>query len=85
MKRITEKFLNARVALLNFTFKKKGHYDEKGAFVLSHAHGGVSLHRYTGNYGAVSDVFNCGHIPKRQLNDLIGAYLVGIGDAVELY
>lgn len=51
-----------------------------GNYHISHAYGGVSLHRMTNEGGGVEDVFRCGHIPKRELYNRIHAYLGGIYD-----
>lgn len=49
-----------------------------GNFHLSCAYGGWSLHRMVNESGGVSDVFSCGHVPARDLYNLIHAYLCGI-------
>lgn len=79
--RITEKMLQARVNYLN---RMKGFepeevkYNTLGAFVLDYAYGGVALHRVLTEGGGVSDVFNSGHISKRDLFNRISALRQGI-------
>lgn len=53
-----------------------------GCYHLSHAYGGVALHRMYNADGGVSDVFG-GHVPKRELYGKMHAFLAGI-DAVEV-
>lgn len=82
MQRITDKFLQAQIARLN---KLTGSPDapyidgkaQPGNFHLSHAYGGVCLHRMH-NTGGVSSPLNVGHISKRELSDLIFAFIAGI-------
>jgi hypothetical protein len=50
----------------------------KGNCHISGAYGGYSLHRMSNESGGVSDVFNCGHIPARQLAALMSAYTAGL-------
>ena len=45
---------------------------------LSGAYGGVCLHRMHNESGGVSDVFQCGHVTKRDLYNRIHAFLRGI-------
>lgn len=49
-----------------------------GNYHLSGAYGGVSLHRMVSDGGGVSDVFDCGYVPKRHLADRMHAFLRGI-------
>ena len=51
---------------------------------LSFAYGGVSLHQMGANGGGTRDVFSCGHMPKRNLYDLMSAYLSGLSCVKEL-
>jgi hypothetical protein len=87
MERITRKQLDAAVEMLNrMTDSPAEPYtkiDEKwvanvGNFHISSAYGGYSLHRMCNEGGGVRDIFYCGHIPARQLFDLIHAYRRGI-------
>lgn len=48
------------------------------AYTLDGAYGGYSLHRVVGESGGVTDVFGCGHIPKRDLYERMQAFLRGI-------
>ena len=52
-----------------------------GNYHISGAYGGYCLHRMCNESGGVSDVFNCGHIPARQLAALMSAYTAGLYDA----
>jgi len=52
-----------------------------GNFHLSGAYGGYSLHKMVTDGGGVSDVFGCGHVPKRDLSARISAMIVGIDAA----
>jgi hypothetical protein len=52
-------------------------------YVISYAYGGASLHRNCdvngdGESHGVSDVFGCGHVPKRELYDRMQAFLRGV-------
>lgn len=86
--RVTEKQLQAIVDRINTVTKspiqpysknKKGMpFSNIGNYHLSHAYGGVSLHRMVNECGGVDDVFRCGHVPKRVLADLMHAFLSGI-------
>jgi len=49
-----------------------------GNFHLSGAYGGVSLQRMENEHGGVSDVFMCGHVTKRQLDDMMCAFIKGL-------
>jgi hypothetical protein len=86
MNRITEKMLQIRVDHLNkitgspespWTRDESGAHSNIGNFHLSHAYGGVSLHRMSNEQGGVSDVFSSGHVPKRELFDKICAFIDG--------
>ena len=48
-----------------------------GNYHLSGAYGGVSLHQMASISGGVRDVFNCGHVTKRDLYNRMAAYLAG--------
>ena len=88
--RITKAFLNAQVSNLNRLFGLGDEiytYDEndkiiggvEGVYIISGAYGGYALHRMHKSTGE-SDVFNLGHIPARQLSELIDAYMRGMRD-----
>ena len=49
-----------------------------GNYHIDHAYGGVSLHQMLSEGGSVRDVFSCGHVPKRDLEGRIEAFLVGV-------
>ena len=88
MTRITIKFLNAQCARLNrltgspteaYTKSPEGAFKASvGCFHISQAYGGYCLHRMYNEGGGVSSPLNTGHIPARELSNLIGAYIAGI-------
>jgi hypothetical protein len=49
-----------------------------GNYHISQAYGGYCLHQMVNESGGVRDVVMCGHVPARQLFDLIHAYRYGI-------
>lgn len=53
---------------------------QKGNYGISQAYGGVSLHQIVTNGGGERDVFNCGHVSKRELFNLMHAYIRGLQD-----
>jgi hypothetical protein len=53
-----------------------------GNFHISRAYGGFALHQMATDGGGIRDVLYTGHIPARQLFDLIHAYRAGL-EAVE--
>lgn len=85
--RITEKDLEAVVTRINrATGSPETSYlrdnDGKltaqiGNYHIDHAYGGVSLHRMSNEHGGISDVFSCGHIPKKELYHRMHAFLAG--------
>lgn len=86
MNRITDKHLQAIVDRLNrITGSPMTPYaDGKaqiGNFHLSHAYGGVCLHRMHNEGGGVSSPLSTGHITKRELADLLHAFIAGINFA----
>lgn len=83
MNRITDKHLQAKIDWLNkITGSPSEPYvggkAQNGCYHLSHAYGGVCLHRMHNESGGVSDVFSCGHSPKRELAGLLDAFIKGI-------
>lgn len=86
--RITEKDLNAVVERINLITKsptepykkmKDGkHKAQIGCYHLSHAYGGVALHRMCSESGGVHDVFYSGHVPKKDLYAMMQAFIKGI-------
>ena len=88
--RITRAHLDAKAATLNGMTKSPvessrmvdGKYRANvGNYHISGANGGVCLHRMANEAGGVNDVFNCGHIPAKQLAGLMSAYMAGLYDA----
>lgn len=49
-----------------------------GNFHLSHAYGGVSLCRMSNEAGGVNEIFGRGHMPKRELYELMQAFIRGL-------
>ena len=94
MQRITEANLEAVVSRINrmtgspatpYTRDDAGRNRANvGNCHLDFAYGGVSLHRMENEAGGVSDVLRCGHVPKRELWNLMHAYISGLEDALEL-
>lgn len=54
-----------------------------GVFYIDGGYGGVALYRMVTDGGGVTDVFNVGHITKRDLYNRIRALMVGIDLAHE--
>jgi hypothetical protein len=91
--RVTEAHLEAIVKRINvatgsplepyakLTEENMGARAQIGNYHLSYAYGGVSLHRMSNTSGGVSDVFRCGHIPKRELADRMYAFMDGLDAA----
>ena len=63
---------------------KGKHVAQIGNYHISHAYGGVSLHRMVNDSGGVSSPLGYGHIPKRELYERMRAFIAGIGAAEEL-
>lgn len=85
MNRITEKQLQAVVDRLNriTNSPEKPYIDGKaqiGNYHLSHAYGGVCLHRMHNEGGGVSSPLSTGHITKRELLNLMHAYISGLNE-----
>ena len=83
MNRITNKQLEALTLWLNnLTNNPIQPYlngtAQVGNYHLSYCYGGVSLHQMVNAYGGARDVISCGHIPKRELFNLIHAYIKGL-------
>jgi len=81
--RVTEKHLQAIVDRLNrITNSPAAPYIEGkaqiGNYHLSHAYGGVCLHRMFNDGGGVSSPLSTGHITKRELQGLLHAFISGI-------
>jgi hypothetical protein len=85
--RITKKHLQAKVDTLNkilnrpmssYTKDIDGKYRTNiGNYHISYAYGGASLYEMHNDKGGIIDVFRCGHIPKRELAQMIQAFTDG--------
>ena len=91
MTRITEKDLQAVCNRINRAmdmplepYAKVGdkYVAQIGCYHLSHAYGGVALHRMYNDGGGVSDIFG-GHMPKRELYGKMHAFLAGLNAKVQ--
>lgn len=85
MNRITEKQLQAVVDRLNRITNSpmQPYVDGKAQprnYHLSHAYGGVCLHRMGNENGGVSSPLSTGHITKRELLNLMHAYISGLNE-----
>jgi hypothetical protein len=87
MQTITIKFLKAQVDRLNremnlplVPYIREGEKftAQIGNYHLSGAYGGYALHKMATDGGGISDVFGCGHVPKRDLSARISAMIAGI-------
>lgn len=78
--RITQRDLENCVQRINALkgFSDQLEYSTIGSYVLSYAYGGVALHKYINAHGAIRDVFNCGHVPKRELYERMQSYMLGL-------
>jgi hypothetical protein len=88
MQRITEAHLQAKVDRLNrVTGSPAEPYTNGkaniGNYHLSHAYGGVCLHRMHNDGGGVSSPLSIGHVTKRELAGLLSAYIEGIESTKE--
>ena len=88
MQRITRKQLDSATEGLNrVTGSPLECYTERlsniGNYHISCAYGGYCLHQMMNESGGVRDVFNCGHIPARELLSLIWAFRNGYETAKE--
>jgi hypothetical protein len=89
MNRITEKHLQAVVDRLNIITKSPAspYIDGKaqiGNYHLSHAYGGVCLHRMYNDGGGVTSPLSVGHVSKRELAGLLYAFIAGINASQEV-
>jgi len=80
--RVTQRDLDAKLNRINtlagFDNQK---YSTIGAYCLDYAYGGVALHRYVNKSGGINDVFRCGHVPKKELYNMMAAYEYGMDAA----
>ena len=92
MQRITRKELDSAVAYLNrITSNEAEPYRKEGDkwvanignFHISGAYGGFALHQMGNESGGTRDIFQQGHMPMRDLYNLIHAYAKGIVYASE--
>ena len=57
-------------------------YDAQiGNYHLSHEYGGVALHRMSNYSGGVTNVLMSGHVPKRELQTAMFAFIRGFEEA----
>jgi hypothetical protein len=83
--RVTEKQLQAIVDRINrITNSPAEPYingkAQIGNYHLSHAYGGVSLHRMHNDGGGVSSPLSIGHVTKRELQNLMYAFICGLNE-----
>ena len=52
-----------------------------GHYMISQAYGGCELQRICGELGGTSTPLNTGHIPKRELYEILRAFIAGIQTA----
>lgn len=88
MQRITEKQLESLCDYLNTITNSPATYggrNEAGQFKanighyhISHAYGGVCLHRVMNEGGGVNTPVVHGHVPKRELFNLMHAFIKGL-------
>lgn len=92
MQRITRKDLEGAVNLLNRITNNPSepYHGEHGKWVanignfhISGAYSGYALHQTMNEAGGIRDIFSCGHVPMRDLYNLIHAYRKGIEFARE--
>ncbi|MBA2312747.1 MAG: hypothetical protein H0V97_08110 [Actinobacteria bacterium] len=91
MDRITDKHLDGLCRVLNggdveiWTRQEDGSLKATvGAYYIDGAYGGVALYRMSNQGGGVSDVFSVGHRTKRDLYEMIRAFIVGRESAHEV-
>lgn len=91
MKRITRADLDGAVDLLNRiagTPTRPYRFNTRtaniGNYHLSGAYGGWALHQMANEGGGIRDIFNMGHMPARELYNLIHAYRKGMETRQEL-
>lgn len=85
--RITDKHLDTLCDHLNkltnspatsYTRTADGMRANIGNFHISHAYGGVCLHRMSNENGGVTTPLCYGHVPKRELYEQMRAFIAGI-------
>lgn len=76
--RITQKDLERVCERLNQKAGfEKVEWNTIGSYKIDGAYGGVSLHKVTSEGGGITDVFSCGHVPKKDLYYRMQAFLAG--------
>jgi hypothetical protein len=95
MNRITIKDLERQVDLLNrltgspaerWQAERRddgGWASNPGHYMISQAYGGCELQRICGELGGTSTPLNTGHIQKRELYEILRAFIAGIQTAQE--
>ena len=87
MTRITQKMLQTKLDYLNnitgnkvetHTKKETGHETNIGNYHLDFSYCGIAVHQYYNTQGGISVPFGCGHVTKRELFDLLCAYIDGV-------
>ena len=63
---------------------KGKHVAQVGNYHISHAYGGVCLHRMVNDAGGVSSVLGYGYVPKRELYERMRAFISGLYVAEEV-
>ena len=90
--RITEAMLEARIKYLNkitnspadpYTFADGRNRANVGNFHLSHAYGGVCVHRIANESGGVNTPIIYGHVTKRECYNALNTYISGIEFAMQ--
>lgn len=81
--RITDSNLQAIVDRINRTTKSPlqpyaGGKSQVGNYHLDHAYGGVALYQMDNESGGCRDVLQCGHTTKRNLAELMHAFIRGL-------
>jgi len=85
MSRITEKNLQGVCDRINRIMGAPekpyiGGEAQIGNHHISHAYGGVCLHRMANKSGGVTTPIVSGYVPKRELYDLMHSYIRGLDD-----
>lgn len=82
--RITEKQLEALTETICGVANQPTDWRQVGSYSLSYQCGGVALHQRQNEDGGVRDVLESGHVPKRELWNLMHAYLRGLQEGQQL-
>ena len=88
MMKITRKQLDSKAAFFNKLLNQPAEYMNQGAINIGHYHisgsyGGYCLHQTMNDSGGINDVFNCGHVPARDLIQLMSAFIIGYEEAAK--